>query len=118
MKKTKLLIVLIAILLSSLLMAADDIPLDKVRITVRNQTGAPVGIRMDGGKSFFYVVAQPGESTFSVDRRVYALEFSGCGQGGAAKTLDFHTVFKINIPKCIGGASHSGEVNMQTIPLK
>ncbi len=104
-------------LLVGLMLSAEVLP-PKVRLTIRNHTGAPVSLKLYGGSSFSYLYADPGDTVFSVDPKVYSVTVWQCGEVQSGRSYDFTTVFWLSFPPCkaqLERVGDHGEMNIKNI---
>jgi hypothetical protein len=115
--KQKTFIVILAIAIISMFLSAAILP-EKVRLTIHNRTGAPIALKLYGGSTFFYLYAEPGDTVFSVDPKIYDVSVWQCGEIQTGRSYDFRTVFWLSFPPCLAQLNRvgdHGEMNIKNI---
>ncbi len=117
MKKTNILIVILALLVALILVTAVSAKSKLTRLEIINRTDQNVAISLVGESGTFYLPVAPGTTrVFTLDREVYKQTTFSCGksQGG---TVDLSTQLRLVFPTCYGDLPNSGAPTLEKVKL-
>jgi hypothetical protein len=117
MKKPMIFILVLLVALFVTLAPALAAEPDLVRLVVNNQTDGEVQISLSGeGGTYYLAVADGTTRTFTVERGMYDMRSSVCGQQ-VEGTFDLNTQVRVRYLPCWGSLTNFGEPTQEVVNL-
>jgi hypothetical protein len=117
MKRTRIIILVIALVAALIIVTAVSARSKLVRLTIINRTDQNVALSLIGPSETFYLPVAPGTTrVFTLEREVYKHTTFACGKSETG-TVDMATQLRLVFPSCYGDLPNNGAPTLEKVKL-